>query len=568
MLSLLKKHYLAIFLAIVVGSLTLFPQLLAVREVPDFQGIYKTVNNDETYYLARARDIIDGHSFLANPYIYEYKNGQPMQFWLPDYLLAKPLGLFNIDLHHGYLFYDFFLPFILTILTYSIIFLLTKSRFWAICGAGWLHLSMFLGLFNRAPSPQLNHIFWLLLFLIWLLFLKRPNYSYALLMGLSFGLLFYIYPYYWTFYVVFFVLFLCLNFLLKRKCDYKKYFLAIIIALIISLPYFISLFKAMQLPYYGESLARLGMIETHFPSGIKILVWGGLVLLLFLVTYYKRIIKINPKSILIFSSLLAPMIVVNQHIITGKNLQFSSHYWPLSAFCFIFALAYLLNLWSKKIKVQPIKILIFILISVYIFYEPAVHLINTAKGEALHYSQEEIAQQKYALIFKWLNENTLPDEVVFAGKISSLIPVYTANNVFSGGYLFFMPDKEVQERAVLSHYWDDFFNKESENYVSYERLIKGNYYITLSGHLKQRNKLRSWFGLAPVKYEEIPREEIDEFLELARDIQGQDFETQIKKYRVDYFIWDKKNVSHWPVEKLEFLEPLYEANDIVIYKIN
>jgi len=70
MFNLLKKHYLIIILAFVVGSLTCFPQILAIKEVENFQGIYKTVNNDETYYMARAKDIIYVHSFFANPYIH------------------------------------------------------------------------------------------------------------------------------------------------------------------------------------------------------------------------------------------------------------------------------------------------------------------------------------------------------------------------------------------------------------------------------------------------------------------------------------------------------------------
>jgi len=564
MFNLLKKHYLIIILAFVVGSLTCFPQILAIKEVENFQGIYKTVNNDETYYMARAKDIIDGHSFLANPYIYEYKGGYPVQFWLPDYILAKPLALLNIDLHHGYLFYDFLLPFVLVILSYSIIYLLTGSIFLSFLGAAFLHLNLFLYSFNRNPSPQFNFIFWLLLFLFWLRFLKKPTLFYAIAIGVSFGLLFHIYTYYWTFYVVFFAIFLFLNFVLKRPLPHKKYLLAFYTALIISIPYFFFWIKSMSLPYYAETLARIGMIDTHFPSGRKILMWGCVILLLFYISYKKRIVPINSNSLLILSGILAPMIVVNQHIITGKNLQFSSHYWMLSVFCFIFAFAYLLNLWLNKIKIRYLKIVLLILISGYVFYRPVVYINAVVERKAVTYSEVEIEQQRYAPVFAWLNKNTLLDEVVYAyGGLSTLIPIYTANNVFAGGSLHFMPDGEIYDRYLLNNYWEDFDEEKLRN----SQTLRGAYYITKYNHDLSKNKIRKLFFLPPEKYIEIPEEKINDFLELARNMKEKNFEQQLKKYKVDYFIWDKKVNNSWPIEELTFLQFLYEVNDMVIYKV-
>ena len=208
MFNIIKKHYIAIILSLIVGGLTALPQILAIQKVDNFQGLYKSINNDEPYYMARAKDVIDGHSMLANPFIYEYKDSYPMQFWLPDYILAKPLAILNIDLHLGYLFYDFLLPFVLTILTYSIAFRLTGSRTFGFLGAVFLHLTNHIYIFNRAPSPQLNFIFWLLLFLCWLKFLEKPNFKNIAMTGLSFGMLFHIYTYYWTFYATFFAIFI------------------------------------------------------------------------------------------------------------------------------------------------------------------------------------------------------------------------------------------------------------------------------------------------------------------------------------------------------------------------
>jgi len=566
MFNLLKKHYLVIILAFVAGGLTCFPQIFAIKQVNNFQGVYRTVSNDEAYYLARAKDIIDGHTFLSNPYLYEYKNGYPTEVWLPEYILAKPLALLNIDLHKGYLFYDFLLPSILVILTYSILYLLTGSVFSSFLGAAFLHLNLFLFQFNRNPSPQFNFIFWLLLYLIWLKFLKKPTLFYTIAMGAVFGLLFYIYTYYWTFYVVFFAIFLFLNFILKRPLPYKKYFLAFSIAFIISIPYFVFMIKDTGLPYYNETLARIGMIDTHFPSGRKIVMWGLVILLLLYASYKKRILSIGLRPILLLSGVLASIIVVNQHVITGKNMFFASHYWMLSAFCFIFAFVYLLNLWLNKIKIRYIKIILLILISCYIFYRPVINAIATVR-EDTGYSQIEIGEQRYTPIFSWLNLNTQKDEVVFPDEeLSSLIPVYTADNVFynANAGLHFMSDEDLWRRFVLAHYWNKIDVKFAQDNIFY---VRGYYYTALCDHNQSKNKIRKLFFLPPEACVKNSSGEIDKFLKLAQDVQSRDFYPQLKKYKVDYFIWDKKNDLNWPVNDLKFLEPVYEANDIAVYKV-
>lgn len=565
MINLIKKHYCAIIISLIAGSLTALPQVAAVLRAENFQGIYKQANNDEIYYMARARDIADGHSFLSNPYIYEYKNGQPMQFWLPDYLMAKPLALLHIDIHKGYIFYDFFLPFILTVLTYAIIYKLTDSKPMGIIGAAFLHLNLFFSVFNRAPSPQLIFIFWQLLFLLWLRFIERPTSLNAGFMGIAFGLLFHIYPYYWTFYVIFFALYLFFNFILKKNIDYKKYFSAFAIAFVISIPYFISFIKSMQSPYYNESVARVGMLDTHFPTGRKIVMWGVIVLILFALAYWKKLINLNHKTVLLVSSCLAAIISVNQQVITGKNLQFASHYWMLSVFCFVFSFAYLVDLWMKKNNFNRVKLIILSLAGLYVFYSPIAYTANALSDNAFAYSKDEIEQQRYAEIFRWLNDNTSADEVVFADSgLSPLIPSYTANNVFycSSAGLFFMPTSELWERFVLNNYWQEF-NKEYVEQTQFA--VWGAYYQTKYDNDLTKNKLRKLFNLTQVNYEKIPSEEIEKFLLFADEVKSENFAERLKKYRVDYFVYDKEN-DNWPIEKLDFLEPLFEVNGIVIYK--
>jgi hypothetical protein len=560
----IKKHFLIILLALAISCLTALPQLLASRALGDkFQGIYKVINSDDLYYMARAKDIIDGHSYLTNPYLYEHKEGFAMQFWLPDYILAKPLAIFNINLYHGYIFYDFLLPFILVILTYTIIFLLTGSRVISFLGSSFLHVGLFLWEFGRSPSPQLIFIFWLLLLLFWLRFLEKPNLFNTLALGLTFGLLFHLYPYYWTFYLLVFGFFILFNFLLKKPIEYKKYFLALFIALVISIPYFLSLIKSMELPYYSESVARVGMIDSHFPRGKRIMMWCVFALLFFYFLNRKKVVSLNTKSILLLSGILSAIVATNQNVITGKHLQFSNHYWQLSAFWSTFTSLYLMAIWINT-KDLKIKKLLIILGGIFVFI---ISLNPVVKACQITYTEHEISQQNYFPMFKWINENILPEEVIFANsELSDLIPIYTANNVFYAGMagLHFMPNKEFQERYILNNYWSDF-NKPyvMDNYYA----IAGAYYTSRYGHDLTKNELRKILFMEPKKYEFIPEEVIDKFIKFAQEIKTKDFLSQLKKYKVDYFVWDKKKDLNWPVDKLNFLEPVHEVNNLVIYKV-
>ena len=90
-----KFHVLALILAVIVGTATLLPQLIAIRSAGnDFNGVYPDNSSDELYYSARVKDIVDGHTFISNPYILEHKDGISAPFWVPDYFIALTSKVF------------------------------------------------------------------------------------------------------------------------------------------------------------------------------------------------------------------------------------------------------------------------------------------------------------------------------------------------------------------------------------------------------------------------------------------------------------------------------------------
>ena len=384
--SFLVGHYRIILVALFIGVISSLPQYLAQSSRLNFQGMYVGVANDMSFYQARARDIIDGHIFLTNPYLAEHKTGAPMQFWIPDYILAKPIQWLGLSVPLGFIIWTFFLTFILTIISYFILLILTKSRNWSFLGAVLLHLGIFGNQFLRLPPPGLTFIFWLVALLSMLLCIEKDGRWGWLSAAFFFGMLFNIYPYYWTYYVIFYVVFVVLSFVLGLP--WKKYVRIFLVGLIVAIPFLISTWQSLQMPWYAESSRRLGMIATHFPSGVSSVVVCGIAICLFLWAYRKKIIAKNSTTILLFSGFLAGIIAVNQQIITGQNVEFSSHYILGSEFMVVFGIFYVLVLWLK-VKSEKFQKIFLILGFAIVFVISVFGVFSIIKPQ-LAYNQEVV----------------------------------------------------------------------------------------------------------------------------------------------------------------------------------
>lgn len=586
--------------ALILGFLMVLPFFyFQIKLGSGFEGIWPTVVDDESFYLARIKDVADGHSFISNAYLFEHKNGLPQQLFLAEWLLAQPLKLLKIDINIGRLIYNFLFPAAAFLLTYIALFLISRLRLVSAGFASFLFFGLYITSFIRPVSPQFNFIFWLTQFiLLWLLInyhnsnnannhLNNPNENldnsehsdkirkFGLLSAnaLNFGLLFYIYPYYWTFYLIFFGILAVFYFWKERALFYKILMIASG-GLILAIPYFYLNYLSSKLSYYTETLTRLGMIYTRFPSGIRIVFWSSLGLATFGLLLWRKIISWDRKSTFFISGLLASAVAVNQHVVTGRNFEFSSHYSMGTIFFLVFTAAYLASCLNpnncdknpnipngKKfglfgyVRIFGLLIVAIIIIS---------GLLNYLKRSLVIYANHAYSQD-YASIFEWLNKNTQRDSVVYANRdISGLIPVYTADNVFyvREANLFFISDKEVLDRFIINNFFE---NLDPDFILKNARAIYGVRYIDAYGHAVQSNKLRRVLGikLEPEIY--LPGEEIEKVVNRAKELQAGDFEKELKTYRIDYLIWDKNNNPNWRIN-LKLWKPVFESGGLLIYR--
>lgn len=570
---LLKENYLIAVLAVFLGILMVLPYFyFQVKLGPDFNGIFPTIIDDESLYLARIKDIVDDHPFLSNAYLFEHKDGLPQQVFLAEWLLAQPVKLFGIDINTAHLIYNFFLPVIAFLLAYFALFLMSKSRLWSIIFSTFLFFGLFWSDFIRPVSPQFNFIFWLTQFIfLWLLIQRsdlkdasRSDLCFLALNILNFGLLFYIYPYYWTYYLIFFGLLAVAYFFTDRKLV-SKILITAGGGFVLAIPYFYFNYLSMQLPYYTETLTRLGLIFSYFPSGLRIVSWSAAGLLVFGLFLWKKIIQLDVKTIFFVSGILASVAAVNQHLITGRNLEFSSHYNMAAMFFVVFAAAYLIGNYLEKFPNTTIQrcIVIFggLAAAVAMFYG----LLDYSK-KVFTVNENHVYRQNYAAVFDWLNKNTEKDSVVYANSdISRLIPVYTTNNVFyvREANLFFMSDDEVLDRFILNNFSEKF----SRGFITENvRSIYGVRYIDVYGHAVQANKLRRLLGLKIEPEIYLPEEVINKVEIRARDLQSQDFRSLIKKYKIDYLVWDKNKNPDWEINSKIF-KSVFQSNNLIIFKV-
>ncbi|MDP3727234.1 MAG: hypothetical protein Q8R35_01190 [bacterium] len=564
--GLIREHWAAVLLALGVGFLLILPPLwVKVSQGLSFNDPVNIRIADEFYYFARIRDVLDGYPLSGNAYLWEHKADPPGQpVFLGEYLTAQAIRMTGLDVVAGSAVLDFVLPVFAVLLTYACLFAVTASRGFSLLGAAVLFLGFFRGDFTRTVSPQMNFLFWLSqFFLLYQLAAAdrrgRARAILAVAAAANFGLLFYLYPYYWTFYLAF----LGIAFLFAlagRAYGYARALAAVAGGgLAVALPYLWLMVRTVSSPAYAETVRRIGMIDSHFPSGIAIVV-PALVLLVLGVLAARVGALGGGRSFIFFASgTLAAMVSVNQHVITGKNIEFSSHYYPLSVFWFTFFSAYLVVSVVRHVGRQRV---VAILAGV-----AAAAMVAFGVWQSIppQFSVERGNLRRYLPLFAWFRAYAIADEVVLAPPaISSILPIYTGNNVLFSHFarLSLVGDEEILDRFTLAVYHDP---PEPASAVG---TVFGVQYLDAALHTVQENKVRRLFGLAPKDVIFIPPPAIERIAERRRVISGEGWERALNRYRVDYVVLDRASPRAMAWDERYGGRKVYDADDLVVYQLS
>lgn len=576
--QIISEHKIAIILALLAAIIVAFPQIYFRIDHSDVRkgGLYQGIELlPDSPWSPRVREIQDGHLSFGSIY---YKDGKdnPYLFQPLGSLIVAYMGkTFSLDINNTLLLSRFVLIFIAFLLIYSFVFLLSKDKLIALCGASVLLLAesilSYFGItrilqgispedflrISRPVNPAMIYIiFFSFLIFFWLFYQKR-YWLHGIFSAIFLGLNFYNYFYSWTFLYAFGGV-LVLIFIIQKKWQEALRVSSVFIgALLLLIPYGMNLYEATMHPAYLETSVRFGVVETRGLLFVGFFVIAALLIFLFL---FPRDDK--KPYFFVLALLLTPFITLNQQLITGKVLQPAHYHWffhkPIAVIMIFITFFYLFSRYNlifyKKLLATLIiaaSVFIGVFVQVYSYYYGSNDGGNVA-----------IERQKYGPVVRWLNEYAGKEDVVLSNnEMSHMVVIYTPLNVFyhRAAMYSLSATKERLSDIIFSFYRLRGIGVED----SRETFFKERVYISASIYgMHYRETLGS--------YEAIPDEKIEEVLESYNEtlsIPTPEWLNQTwNRYDVKYIIWDKKNNPEWQLEQYSFLKEVSAFGDLYIYE--
>ena len=341
------------FLALI----TSLPQLYLVYvRGSDWNGSCAYLDTDEFGYVAFTNALIDDRPRRNDPYSGKddgaFENFYSIQF-LPAYGVALPAKIFHLSTSTAF---TILLPLATVATGVMLLWILSEiTGSIAVAGIGTvgviclgtiaaLHpFEIFTGLREPLPLfPLFRRYIPALPYPVWIataLFMWRAltrNSNWAILAGLGFAILVYSYFFLWTATAAWFLVLLVLWFIL-RPVDRRRVWRVLAILL--------TLTTASLIPYAwllmhraSSSDSSLLLEMTHAPDLFRSTELYGLLLICALAYLWKRKIDgRDPRFVFAISFAVAPFLIFNQQVVTGRSLQpfhyeqFVANYWIVLA---------------------------------------------------------------------------------------------------------------------------------------------------------------------------------------------------------------------------------------------
>lgn len=570
MKSFFRFHVAGLLLSILIGAIIAAPPII-FHYSKDYQGVEMMKTNTETHYLAQVQELYDGHYGLGNPYLSpDTKNESYLFPPLGVYLtfgLGKLLGLSAI---HAVMMLRFFFISLLSFFVYYFTFQLTKHRIAGLVAApfvllgysivdpmhiisvlrgnGWSIEKTFID-YGRPVTPQVTSLFFFAYLIVFWRALHEEQKrfrNYAVIAALILGASFYLYLFTWTF---IFSLhgFLVLVYACQKEWGKVKRIVGISLgALVIGIPYLLHTYNISQHPWYQEVAPRFGFVKSRTPN-ISRLVLGAAVL--FALSYR----KLSRETRLFFIAFLTTAIfVVNEQVITGQFV-FNHHYhWYYNTPLVIILLVVI---GFQVLSKYPLIARRCALLSTLVFLGYGV-TVQTASYRAVY--TDVIDEQRYVPLFTWLNQSSQKDTTVFVSlPMAHMIPAATHANVYysSNALYTLVPTERLLDAYLVYAFLEGVTREGIEEYLEVNRDdISGFAY----GYAYRFQK-----GICTGCF---PDEVIAGLARNYQHFSEQSFLAELKKYPVDYVVWDTKNDPAWRVDHLG-LEFVKSFDDIHVYRI-
>jgi len=570
-LDLLKEHATGIIIAVVVGLIIALPPIV-FRWSSDYQGFDMLKTNTEAHYVAQVQEVYDGHLALGNPFFADLKN-EPYLFPPIGPLVIGLIGRF---LGLGAIEAVMLLRFVITSAMAFFIYLFTRelaSNKWAgliaapfvMLGYSLLDPSYILEFFRdpsraadfidygRPVNPQFSSLlFFAYLFFFWraLHRLDKSSWRYALVSVLILGASFYTYLFTWTF-ILSLNGFLSLVYISQKDWTRVKRIVGISAgAAILGLPYLLHVLDVSRHPWYAESARRFGFVALRVPNVSRMIV---AITILFIVVrkWFAR-----PSRLFFIAFFSTAFFVVNEQLITGQYV-FNHHYhWyystPLAIVFLSVTAVTLIDRAIRKERWQREICLVLVLLFLSHGVARQVNAYKTVLGEMKR-------EQRYAALFSWLNQNTPKDTTVFASeKISNYLPALTHNNVYyhGTGIYTLVPDERLSHGYLLYNYLDGVATSSAREFMDRDR-----------GHISAFVFGYTYSFIPGVCYGCFPDQFFDQLVARYQSITDDRFIAELKKYQVDYIVWDRQANPTWRVDRFGLPIAVEFNSGQVVYEV-
>lgn len=552
MILFLKKHYLALVLALIVGAVSVAPEFLYVRHLgSDYLGMPFLPTANEEIYLTKIHEVIEGHWRVGSPVFFEYKNNYPLVPPVGEYFYALPSLILSISLVKVVVFSKFLLPALLFLLVYFFIYCLTLNKaelsgkinaltggLFVVLGFDLIDYSSVWRYLNGASiqnfvvwTRPVNPIFgalliFILLILLWRMITGRKKYLFipagftlALMVG-----------YFFSWGMSLSVIGAMTILALHRKDFYlvKQLILTLATAFAVSLPYWYNLFFSLVKSGDGDLAAKNGMFYTRAPMINKALL--AISLIFILLTAYKIWKKENLQAegnnwwwfslALIFGGWLA----YNQQIITGRTI------WPyhFSQYSIPFVIAVGMLILGNFFRLKFFKIwaaaIALILLSI-TAYNVKAFVDYPKRYEAARF------EQTYAGAVDWLNNNAPRECVVLinepTGYAGFRITALTNCDMYSAEWVYEKtPAERIYHNYLVSLKLKGVTQKNINDYF-------------LDEENSQRMKMlffENWQESYSLTSDQWLKDKISQITADYKEFYKKDFYRELKKYRLDYII--------------------------------
>lgn len=573
--SFLKEHALAFGLAVVLALVSIFPQVMFRVDHRDvYQGIELLPDSP---WSARVREVQDGHASFGSIY---YKEGKD------DPYLFQPLGsiavgklgdAFNLDINNTLLLARVVFSILAFLLLYAFVLVFSRDKRAALVSASILLFAdsvlsyygvsqMFHGLspdsFLRLSRPVYPALIYISLFsflTVFWQFYKKQNWRWGVAAAILLALNFYTYFYSWTFLYAAGGILGLLLLVTKQFKQALRVAVVYVGALLLAIPFILNLHRASTFATYAETSLRFGVINTHAPSLIGITALVALIAFIFL---YPR--ERKDEYLAGLALLIAPVITLNQQLLTGKVLQPAHYHWFFhKPFALIFITIIIFHLldkkgWSKFAKVLTV---LGIIASVFVgaFVQSASYASDSRDGGSI-----AIERQKYGPVTQWLNQHAEGELVVFGNdETSHMVVIYTPHNVFyhrAAIYSLAATDERLRDVLFTFYRLRGIDTKTVKDVFYAER----GFISTSIYGMHYRELLGSYEAISDDKIDELLREYTNTLSVPRAEWLKQVF----AKYDVDYLVWDTKKDPDWKLDQYSFLKKEAEFGDMLIYSTN